>query len=246
MGIGSSNWSKVSAILARGTATLALAAALVLTLCCVPASPQGQVVVRGAASGSHLELSMRGSNLVVRGWMASHAGARCHLRHHRKLAVCRLDGAGAIEVDMGPRGDFVKVEDRLPLPLTVHLGDGSDKFIGNGEPDTCYSEGARRNRCIGGAGDDICITGDRNSDCVGGAGDDYCQTGAGSDGCWGGPGNDVCRMGAGQDGCHGEGGRDELYGGPSADQLYGGHGHDACDGLPGWGRSHGCEAGPRR
>jgi Ca2+-binding RTX toxin-like protein len=233
-------------ILARGTATLALAAALVLTLGCASASPQGQVVVHGADSSSHLELSVRGGNLVVHGWMAPKAGDGCRLAHHRNLAVCRLAGAGGIEVDMGPSGDIVEVAEPLPLPLTVHLGDGSDKFIGSGEDDTCYSEGARRNRCIGGGGDDICITGEQNSDCVGGAGDDYCQTGAGSDGCWGGPGDDVCRMGPGQDGCHGEGGHDELFGGPSADQLYGGEGYDACDGLPGWGRSHECETGPGR
>jgi hypothetical protein len=218
----------------------------VLTLFCTPASPQGQVVVRGAASGSHLELSVRGRHLVVEGWMARRAGPGCRLVRSRGLAVCHLDGAAAIEVDMGPNGDFVEVLDRLPVPLTVHLGDGSDKFIGNGEVDTCYSEGARRNRCTGGPGNDICITGNRNSDCVGGAGNDYCKHGAGSDGCWGGPGDDVCLMGTGQDGCHGGPGRDRLYGGPSPDQLYGGRGYDRCDGGRGWGRSHSCEAGPQR
>jgi Ca2+-binding RTX toxin-like protein len=232
-------------ILARGTATFALAVAL-LALCCASASPQGEAVVRGASSGSHLELSMHNDNLVVDGWMAPGSGAGCRLTHHRNLAVCPLGDVGGIEVDMGPHGDFVEVADKLPVPLTVHLGDGSDKFIGNGEPDTCYSEGARRNRCVGGPGRDVCITGNQNSDCVGGEGDDYCQTGAGSDGCWGGPGDDVCRMGPGQDGCHGEGGNDQLYGGPSSDQLYGGDGYDDCDGLPGWGTSHECEAGPQR
>jgi hypothetical protein len=217
----------------------------VLTLSCASAAPRGEIVVHGAASGSHLRLSTRGHHLVVHGWMARDPGAGCRLAN-RRLAFCSLRRADRIEVDMGSRGDFVKVAERLPLPLTVHLGDGSDKFIGNGENDTCYSEGARRNRCIGGAGDDVCITGRRNSDCVGGAGDDYCQTGAGSDGCWGGPGNDVCRMGRGHDGCHGEAGHDRLFGGPSSDQLYGGDGYDSCDGLPGWGRSHACETGPRR
>ena len=41
---------------------------------------------------------------------------------------------------MGPADDKIQVEDRLPMPLTVHLGAGSDKFLGNDEPDTCYSE----------------------------------------------------------------------------------------------------------
>lgn len=232
--------------LKRGALALAAALALLLAFGSAAASPEGQVVVRGPASSSHLELSMRGNDLIAEGWMAPAAGAGCRLTHHRNLAVCPLGGAGGIEVDMGPAGDVVEVLQALPVPLTVHLGDGSDKFIGNGEPDTCYSEGARRNRCLGGPGDDVCITGNQNSDCVGGSGNDYCLTGAGSDGCWGGPGNDVCRMGPGQDGCHGEGGDDELYGGPGGDQLYGGPDYDSCDGLPGWGRSHECEAGPQR
>jgi hypothetical protein len=236
----------VFAILARGTAIVALAAALVLTLCSAPATPQGRVVVHGAASGSHLRLSVDGSHLVVRGMMAHAHPAGCRFERYRMIAVCRLRGAGGVEVDMGPGGDFVHVLDKLPVPLTVHLGDGSDKFVGNGERDTCYSGGARRNRCIGKGGDDICITGSENSDCVGGPGNDYCRHGAGSDGCWGGPGRDTCLMGRGQDGCHGGPGRDELYGGPSSDQLYGGRSFDHCDGLPGWGRSHSCEAGPRR
>jgi hypothetical protein len=210
------------------------------------ASPRGQIVVHGAASGSHLQLAVRGDHLIVKGWMAHAHPAGCHFKRHRMVAVCGLRRAGSIEVNMGPSGDMVEVLDRLPLPLTVRLGDGSDKFFGNGERDTCYSEGDRRNRCIGRGGDDVCITGQQNSDCVGGGGDDYCQTGAGSDGCWGGPGNDVCRMGPGHDGCHGDGGRDKLYGGPSSDQLYGGVSFDHCDGGAGWGRSHGCEAGPRR
>jgi RTX calcium-binding nonapeptide repeat (4 copies) len=224
---------------------LVSATGLLLAFGGAAASPQETVVVHGAASGSHLKLTLEGNHLVVHGPMANAPGAGCRLPS-RKLAVCSLRGAGSIEVNMSAAPDKVTVHDRLPVPLTVHLGDGSDKFIGNGERDTCYSEGSRRNRCIGGGGNDVCITGPESSDCVGGPGDDYCQHGAGSDGCWGGPGDDVCRMGKGQDGCHGEQGADRLYGGPSSDQLYGGRSYDHCDGLPGWGYSHSCEAGPGR
>jgi Ca2+-binding RTX toxin-like protein len=225
---------------------LPLVAGLLLAFGCTAASPAGQIVVAGADSGSYLRLAVSGEDLVVDGSMAEPQPAGCQFARYRRVAVCPLARVGGIELDMGPAGDVVHVLDRLPVPLTVHLGDGSDKFIGNGEPDTCYSEGARRNRCIGEGGDDICITGPENSDCVGGPGDDFCQTGAGSDGCWGGPGNDICRMGAGQDGCHGEGGRDQLFGGPGGDQLYGGPDYDECEGLPGWGRSRECETGRGR
>ncbi len=220
--------------------------ALLFTLGATTATTQERIVLHGAHGGSHLKLSVRGGHLVVKGLMARAKPAGCHFTRGRMAAVCSLRRAGSIELRMGPSGDMVKVLDPLPVPLTVHLGDGSDKFIGNDERDTCYSEGARRNRCIGRGGNDICITGNRNSDCEGGAGNDYCQHGAGSDGCWGGPGNDVCRMGAGQDGCHGDAGRDRLFGGAGADKLYGGRHRDHCDGTPGWGYSYTCEAGPRR
>jgi Ca2+-binding RTX toxin-like protein len=221
-------------------------AAVALLVAPAVATPAGQIVIYGARSGSTLTLSTKGERIVVKGNMAHRAPRGCHFTRGRRLAVCRTAGNSAIEVQMGPSGDFVEVAERLPFPLTIHLGDGSDKFIGNGERDSCFPEGARRNRCVGGGGNDICITGPRNSDCVGGPGNDYCQTRTGSDGCWGGPGNDVCRMGPGQDGCHGEAGNDRLYGGPQPDQLYGGPGFDYCDGGPGWGKSHTCDAGPRR
>lgn len=226
--------------------SLAAASALLLSIGGDAASTQERVVLHGAHSGTNLKLTMRGDRLVVRGMMARARPTGCHFKRYRLLAVCRLDGAGSIELDMGPSGDMVRVRDRLPLPLTVYLGGGSDKFIGNDERDTCYPGGARRNRCIGHGGNDVCITGPRNSDCVGGPGNDFCQHGTGSDGCWGGPGQDVCLMGPGHDGCHGGPGNDRLYGGSSSDRLYGGRGRDHCDGGQGWGRSQSCEAGPRR
>ena len=209
------------------------------------ASTSGQIVIYGAPAGAHLTLSTAGNNVVVKGFMASVPPKGCHLSANRMRAVCRASGAAMIEVSMGPSNDRIEVADPMPLPVTAYLGGGSDKMIGNDEVDTCYSQGARRNRCIGGGGNDICITGVQNSDCVGDGGNDYCETQNGSDGCWGGPGNDVCKMGPGMDGCHGEGGNDRLYGGANPDQLYGGAGVDYCDGGSGRGKSHSCDAGPQ-
>jgi Ca2+-binding RTX toxin-like protein len=222
----------------------AVIATLALLLVPSGASPAGLIVIYGAHSGSKLTLSTDGKHVVVTGNMAETKPKGCRFKRSHMVAVCRVAGASAIELVMGPSGDFVTVADRMPVPVTAHLGAGSDKFIGSGEPDTCYSEGARRNRCIGGGGNDICITGPRNSDCVGGPGNDFCRTSTGSDGCWGGPGQDICLMGPGQDGCHGEGGRDRLFGGADPDQLYGGRGFDFCNGGPGIGKSHSCNAGP--
>lgn len=202
-------------------------------------------MIRGAESGTHLKLSLSGSNLIVNGPMAD-AGEGCSFIRAHAEASCPLAGAGSIEIDTGPADDKITVFDRLPVPLTAYLGNGSDKLIGNGEPDTCYPQGTPRNRCIGEGGNDVCISAPINTDCVGGTGDDYCRTSAGSDGCWGGPGNDICLMGDGEDGCHGEGGNDRLYGGPGGDQLYGGDGFDLCVGEPGLGKARECELRPRR
>ena len=217
-------------------AVLAAAIALVLGAGGGSAIPQDRIVIRGARSGTHLRLEVRHGRLLVDGHMGRHVSNGCHHTSRRSVAVCRLGHVGSIEVDTGPSGDMVEVLKRLPVPLTVYLGRGSDKFIGNGERDTCYPQGTRRNRCVGGPGNDICVTGPRNTDCVGGSGNDYCKASSGSDGCWGGPGRDICLMGSGHDGCHGEGGDDRLYGGS---------GFDYCDGGRGRGRSQGCEAGPR-
>src|SRR5215469_453924 len=153
-----------------------LALAILLALPAV-ANTAGLIVIFGARSGSTLTLSMRGTKIVVKGNMAHRRPQGCRFTRGHMIAVCPTRHASAIELDMGPSGDFVRVAQRLPLPLTVHLGAGSDKFIGNGERDVCYGEGSRRNRCVGGPNNDICISGPRNSDCVGGAGNDYCRAG---------------------------------------------------------------------
>jgi Ca2+-binding RTX toxin-like protein len=224
----------LAAVVALAAAFLALPAGAV---------PEGKIVVHGPSSSSHLRLTVGGGDIEITGQVMDNPRG-CKIVEGHRRTLCPIAHAGGIEIVMGPEDDKVEVLNGLPMPLTVHLGAGSDKLIGNSEPDTCYSEATKRNRCIGGGGDDICITGPENSDCVGGRGNDYCRTGAGSDGCFGGPGRDICIMGAGQDGCHGGPGNDRLYGGPGADQLYGQGGVDYCNGGPGVGRSHSCEKGP--
>ena len=224
-------------------AAVGLVALAALLLAPTTAVPEGKIVINGPDFSSHLRISVSNGNVLVNGQIAGDP-VGCVITEGRRAAVCPIAGAGGMEIVMGPADDKVEVDDPLPMPLLVRLGAGSDKFIGNDEPDTCYSEGSKRNRCIGSGGDDICITGQQNSDCVGGDGNDFCKHGAGSDGCWGGPGNDVCEMGPGMDGCHGGPGADTLDGGADPDQLYGEGGNDYCDGGPGVGRSHACESGP--
>lgn len=220
------------------------AAVLLLLVSAGSAAPEGRIVIQGAETGTHLRLSLSGGELLVTGPMAE-ATEGCVLAPGKGAASCPLSDVGEVEVDTGPGEDKVEVLDKLPVPLIAYLGAGSDKLIGNDEPDSCHPQGTPRNRCIGNGGDDVCVSAPVNTDCVGGPGNDYCRTSDGSDGCWGGPGNDYCSMGAGQDGCHGEAGDDRLLGGPGADQLYGGEGSDLCNGEAGLGKARGCELRPR-
>lgn len=228
----------------RRALKILVAATSLLLLTVAAASPADRIVIRGADSGTHLRLAVSGSILLVTGPMEA-VTQGCSFTRGHGAATCSLAGVGSIEIDAGPADDKVEVLDRLPAPLTAYLGAGSDKLVGNGEPDTCYAQGTARNRCIGEGGDDVCVAAPVNTDCVGGPGEDYCRTSDGSDGCWGGPGADTCSMGDGQDGCHGEAGDDRLQGGGGSDQLYGGEGFDYCDGGLGVGRSHDCDVGPQ-
>ncbi len=221
----------------------------VIALLAVPtvATPAGTIVIYGADSGSTLTLSTKGSKIVVEGRMAQQRPARMpvHPRPPRRRLLHPRR-----RCDRNPDGPLGRLRPgRRPhaasrSPSTSATAPTSSSATASGTP--AIPAANRRNRCVGGGNDDICITGQQNSDCVGGPGDDYCRHGDGSDGCWGGPGDDVCVMGPGQDGCHGEEGNDRLYGGAQPDQLYGGPGYDYCDGGPGWGKSHECDAGPRR
>src|SRR6478672_7036986 len=185
------------------------------------ASPAAQIVIYGAAGGTHMTLATEGDHgLVVKGHMAKEQPHGCRFVKYRSVAVCNLQNASSIEIKTGDSGDFVRILDPLPVSVIAYTGAGSDKFYGNEEQDTCYTMGSKRNRCVGKGGNDICITGNKNSDCIGNAGNDYCEHGAGSDGCWGGPGDDVCKMGPGKDGCHGGSGNDIVLGGADGDQLY--------------------------
>ena len=207
----------------------------------------GPLLIEGRSVADHvrIQLSPNGKRFAIRGKVRTSGPHRCKKRRHGTRRRCPVRDVTAIKVRLGGGGDKLEILDTLPVPATGRLGPGSDKMIGSGERDICFPGGTRRNRCIGGGGNDVCITGPRNSDCVGGPGSDYCKASTGSDGCWGGSGDDVCYMGPGHDGCHGDGGNDRLFEGTSSGKLYGGGGNDYCDGGRGVGRSYGCEHGPR-
>src|SRR6476646_5015302 len=173
---------------------LGLLAVIALVVLVIPsaATPARKIVIYGSNKGSTLTLSKKhhGKIIVVKGRMAHQHPRGCHFTKGHRRAVCRTRGVHRIELQMGRRGDLVRVAEKMPFPVVVYLGPGSDKFVGNAERDFCFPGGSRRNRCVGRGNNDVCITGNRNSDCVGGGGTDYCRHGNGSAGCWGGRGQD--------------------------------------------------------
>jgi Ca2+-binding RTX toxin-like protein len=204
-GILKSKFSLLTGAFLSSLAVLALALFASSTM----ASTAGGIVIHGSEDvGSHLKLAVSGGNLVVNGYTESGEQTGCEFTHGQNALLCPFAGVSQVEVNMGKSNDKVEVLEPLPVPLVTHLGGGSDKFIGSGEPDTCYLEGTDSSSCYGNGGNDVCISG------------------AGGDGCYGGPGNDVCKMGAGEDKCLGEDGNDRLYGGSDSDHLAGGPGND--------------------
>src|SRR5215207_8480007 len=92
------------------------------------ATPARKIVIYGANSGSTLTLSTKhhGRLIVVKGNMARQRPRGCHFTRGHRKAVCRARGVHRIELQMGPHGDKVRVADKMPFPLVVYLGPGSD------------------------------------------------------------------------------------------------------------------------
>src|SRR5215213_2404962 len=110
----------------RRIACIAITAAVgIAVVLPTAASPEGQIVIRGAESGSHLRLSADADHIVVEGFMAAGEPIGCHFTNGHNTAVCPTANVSSIEVTMGPADDKVQVLDRLPLPLTTRLGGGS-------------------------------------------------------------------------------------------------------------------------
>lgn len=218
--------SKFSLLMGALLCSLAVSA-LALFTSSTMASPASGVVIHGPeASSSHLQLTVSGEDLIVNGTFESEEQTGCEITHGHNALSCPLSGVNQVEVNMGSSIDKVEVLDPLPVPLVTHLGDGSDKFVGSDEADTCYPEGDTNNSCDGAGGNDTCIIESETTKCIGGSGNDVCKANAGGDACYGGPGNDVCNMGPGEGKCLGEAGNDRLYGESGSDHLAGGPGND--------------------
>ena len=91
--------------------TLAIVLSMMLP---TAASPQGQIVVRGAASGSHLRVTVGGEGIVIDGYLAAGGQRGCRFTRGRNGAVCPLAGVASMVIVMGPSGDMVEILEKLP------------------------------------------------------------------------------------------------------------------------------------
>lgn len=222
--------SKFTLLLGAFLGSLAVLALALLTSSATATTPIEIVIQGPEASSSHLQLTMDGDNLIVNGTLEEGKQAGCEVTHGHNALSCPLSEAVYVAINMGSDSDKVEVLDKLPIPLTIHLGDGSDQFTGSDEADMCYPEGDANNSCDTGGGNDTCIMVTETNKCTGGAGNDICKASAGGDACYGGPGDDVCKMGPGEGKCLGEDGNDHLNGEAGSDHLSGGPGDDYVSG----------------
>src|SRR4051794_33858902 len=112
------------------------------------ATTAGKIVIFGSDKGSTLTLHKKHGKIIVRGRMAHRHPRGCHFRRGHRVAVCQERHKQVIEIKMGRRGALVRIAEKMPMPVVVYPGPGSDKFVGNGGRDVCSPGGARRNRCV--------------------------------------------------------------------------------------------------
>ena len=112
--------------------------------------------------------------------------------------------------------DTATLSANVMQPAYFTLGNGNDRFVGGGGPDTVH----------GGAGNEVIFGGQGNNAIIGGAGTDWLYGGGGDNVIYGGTGNDHIYAGSGNDMLFGGTGNDFIYGGKGTDLLEGGTGND--------------------
>src|SRR5215203_23669 len=92
---------------------LLLVIALAVLVIPSAATPARKIVIYGSNSGSKLTLTKRHNKILVKGNMAHQRPRGCHFTRGHRKAVCRTRGALAIEIQMGPHSDLVRVADKM-------------------------------------------------------------------------------------------------------------------------------------
>ena len=120
----------------------------------------------------------------------------------------QLEGIKSITITGGDKADYIEVEQKLTVPVTIHAKAGDDRVIGGGGNDVIE----------GGAGNDT-IRGGRGADMIYGN--------AGNDRIYAGDGNDTINGNAGNDRMFGEKQNDLFQSVQRYDKVVGGAGRDS-------------------
>lgn len=158
------------------------------------AEPPLNVLLAGGAEENRISIgvSADGRTYVIDSIVPLEVGGEVcwHPDAQENVLECEAPAIGGFEVNAGGGDDFVSVDPRVKIPVTLRGGPGNDHLSGGGAAD----------KLIGGTGDDILSGHGGNDSLFGGPGDDLLL---------GGSGDDLLRGGAGVDRLYGQSGRNE-------------------------------------
>jgi RTX calcium-binding nonapeptide repeat (4 copies) len=157
--------------------------------------PPLTVLLAGGAEENRISigLSPDGRSYVIDSIVPLEVGGEVcwHPEGQETELMCEAARIGGFEVNVGAGDDFVLIDPKLRIPVTLRGGPGNDRLSGGGGND----------KLVGGSGNDI-LSGRGGEDALfGGSGDDLLL---------GGSGDDQLVGGLGVDRLHGQAGDNEL------------------------------------
>jgi hypothetical protein len=159
------------------------------------AEPSLTVLLAGGIEENRITISLSadGRSYVIDSIVPLEVGGEVcwHPEAQETELMCEATAIGGFEVNAGGGDDFVSVDPKVRVPVTLRGGPGNDHLFGGGGAD----------KLVGGTGNDI----------LSGRG--------GNDSLFGGPDDDLLLGGSGDDLLNGGSGSDRLYGQGGANQL---------------------------
>jgi hypothetical protein len=140
--------------------------------------------------------------------------------------IVPVSSVTSIQITGGSGADYMFVDNRIPVPVTITGGDGNDSARGGGAFNDII-EGNGNDWINGNGTVDSITVGDGNDTILGSAGNDTITAGAGSDSIEGSDGADLISVGSGNDTVNGDGGNDSITAGNGTDSINGGLGSDS-------------------
>jgi Ca2+-binding RTX toxin-like protein len=175
------------------TATMVLAAWAATTA--HAAAPSLTVLLAGGTEENRITISLSadGRSYVIDSIVPLEVGGEVcwHPEAQETELMCSATAIGGFEVNAGGGDDFVSIDPKVGVPVTLRGGPGNDRLSGGGGAD----------KLIGGTGSDILSGRGGNDSLFGGPDDDL---------LFGGSGDDLLNGGSGSDRLQGQSGHNVL------------------------------------